>query len=675
MHTRESIMNLMLKSLMLIYNNMNGGIPYMAGRKAEVPSTYTDTRNGNNNRNTMLLHNSDQSKYRMQGFNDNTQFFNPWIESNSKPVAPQSNKYSFKSQDSKGNPTRLWHNINFPENFRSPVDNKVTMEMLRALNNKKREKPESLNDMMFKPYNYSNDNGQSMSNRSTHFQKNNGKSRLVSSTEMPNSTIVPEQNDPNEKYYYNQDMIKEMKRDVKLDYPNYAYNKSLDGYNIDPLFPLHILPSGADLSNPVKGEALNVESKCKNCKYITPKEVMELIRKERELNEKHLTNYMMKLNKSVEKVMNNFKELSDRVLQREEKLLAHQYNQLSVRPTEEELARPIKTPIPILNPVMKPKRYEQFKSNWKKVKLFVNIGKFYFIALKMVKQRVKRETTFLNRERTKEDDHSEIRNFLQQELKLFFSEFTYIQDISFVLDEKTDEVEKIEIFSKITSLMRTLFKCLVNKTLKHGIPNLPKRLLYVLYTYVADNFYYHQTFLSSFEVFRLDFNFYGEVYKLSKSQRGMIIAFLLLNKTLIPHILLKPNLVFVKQKNDKSIVNLKYFASILHYLVRDAFKYNPIMVKDRINLTNYYRSYHLDDFSKFENAMDKFESDRDFGNLFETKSDLIKEEDLKIFFYENRTFIESFKDDIFSWASEFGHNINNLWENRKKFIKIEDIIN
>ena len=73
--------------------------------------------------------------------------------------------------------------------------------------------------------------------------------------------------------------------------------------------------------------------------------------------------------------------------------------------------------------------------------------------------------------------------------------------------------------------------------------------------------------------------------------------------------------------------------------------------------------------------MDKFESDHDFGNLFETKSNLIKESELQIFFNGNITFVESLKDDIFTWACEFAHNINNLWENRKKFIKVEDIIN
>ena len=608
---------------------------------------YIDTRKGYADKNTMLIHNTNNSLYNKNGYDSNTVYLRPGNDNINK-----NSLYAF-SQNNQS--TSLAHSKDFPQGFRSPLDydNKLTLNNLRAMtyNSKKEPFSHSMDNLIYNSY--SNNN------------INQPRFNLKQSLDNINK----------DKYYYNDQMIDELRQnqEVKVDLPDHMSNTPQNNNN------LNINQSFKNRNNstfqPIQGQPAIIESKCKNCKYITPKEVMEMIRRERESNEKQLNNYMEKLNKSVEKVMNHFKDLSDRVLKREEKLLAIQQNRQTAVISEEELERPIRTPIPILKPILKKKRYEMFRGNWKKIKYLARMVFLYLIFLKMAKMRTRRLGILYNRERTKENDYEIIKSFMVVEMKRLFEEFSLIKNMNLIFDEKVTEIDLLDIFSKINSLVRTFFKSLIDKTLKYGLETLPKKLLYVLYTYIVDKFYFHQTFLSSFEINRLTFNLYGEITKLTKSQRGMIIALLLINKVFIPYVCMRVEMIFTDKKDEREIQNYRYFGTILHYLIRDTFKLNPVFFKDRMNLVNYYRNYHLDDYAKFQTAMDNYDSEKDYGNLFEESLNLLPEKYYRVYLKYNKAFVEQFKDDLLNWAGDFGFNIHQLWENRKKFIKIEDIVN
>lgn len=692
----------------MIYNNYDNSKKYAFN--------LYDTKADPNDKNTLLIHNTNKNKYKESVYNNNTITIPPNIIGNPNFSNFGINKSSLEPFLKSNDIYNLNHNTNnYHKNFLSPLDNNITLDKIRGKIYNQRPTPYYIGNTIYNSYKdkYNNSSNsqrlqtfnlkksvkeiqlkkacdrdfelsdisnKDVKNKNTNFMSsdiiiNKDYSNMHTSSVNKNSNI---EDSYNFNLLNNKLFKKEIKRDINLNYPDFKYNKSIEAYNQDPLFPNTILPSKASISNPIKGEPITIESSCKNCKFITPKEVMEMIKNERKANEMRINNYLNKLNKSVETVMNNFNILSNRVLQREEKILSLYQNQLGVRPIESDLLNrnDVKTPIPILNPVLKPKRYNRFKNNWKKVKLFCKVALFYFIVYKMGNNRNKKLGIFYNRDRTKESDYLIIKSFLLQEMKLFFDEFTLLnlKDELLLFNNEADEIKKLESFNKINSLLKTFIKCLIDKTLVLATATLPKKLLYVLYTYVTDKFYYHQTFLSTFEINRLEFNFYGEVKKFSKPQRGMIISFLLINKIFVQEVLLRPNKVFLHVREEIAVNNLYIIGSVIHYLVRDSFRRNPVYVKDKLNLANYYRNYHLDNYTIYQTAMDKFDSDKDFGNLFEVKTKLIDERELSIYFNENRLYVEQLKDDIFNWGCEFSNSIYKLWENRKAFIKPEDII-
>lgn len=593
---------------------------------------YNDTQKFHNDKNTLLIHNSLKNKYRNDLVYDDNTLKSTRIHnnlSNPKPVLDLN--------------SNLVYNKDYHINLKSPIDNRISLQSLQAqvYENKSKLKKENVDYsfLISKPFSY----------------KDNSINKL---------------NTPVHERGFNQ----QMESQPKTPHQNLYFNSSNDYI--------------------IKGEPIGNDNKCTNCKIITPKEIMELIIRERESSQKQVNSYLSNIKQNMEDVMKRFESISKRVLNREEEMYKLKINQMKVRPfsnesnenntnkynNSNENSNKSFTPIPILNPVMKPKQYKLIKNKWKKVKEATRILVYYYVVFKKAKQRHFRLSVFINREKTIMNDVELIKSFFIPELKPVFDEMKLNKNKSLIFDEKTEGNEATIIFNLLTNILRIVFKSLINKTLQKSIHTLPNKLLHVLYTYINNGFYYHQTFLSTFEINRLSFNIYGQTVSITKSQRGMIISLLIINKILIPYIFLNPqeNYLYNERLSGKEIVNFKILSTLLYYLTIDAFRFNPVIYKDRVNILNYYRNYHLDDYNKYQTAMDLFDNDKDYGNLYESefisKLNLFPELIYKIFLKYNKLFSLQLIDDIHNWGEEFGEGVFNVVENRRKFLKKEDFL-
>lgn len=646
---------------------------------------FTNTFKGSGNKNTMLIHNT-LGYNRKPLLNENTISY-PLLTDNNRIQKDPSSLSDFMRDHYAD---ALYTNASsdkFKRHIRSPLDNRITLDTLKALN--KPKPPFEIMDVMFNNY-YKEKNKEEV-NKYDYYKKQKEDLEKLDINQISNHKIIAQIKKEAKDYEFPipSKMKKELYPKTKVlsaqgryekDNPDDSSDEEEDeneykDYNVNKINKVH--PRYKEIvENPVQGEPVGVEPKCKHCKYIKPEEVIGMIKEEREKNERRIQDYMNKVNKSVEVMMNRLETLTSRVLNRENNLLKYQENKLKVRPSEvnEDMDKPPRTPIPILNPIMKPKRYERMKSHWKTIKKIANFCLFYYTLKKYCANRNKREGIFLVREKTMKSDYQIIKYFISGQMTRLFEDFDKIKHINLAFNNDTNKMELLETSQIINSLLRTFFKCLIENTLRIGVTNLPKNILYVLYTYIVDKFYYQQEFLTSFEINRLDFNMKGETVNFHFARRGMILAFLIINKVFIQEVLLSSEDVFIEEKDLNTKTNYKFFGSILHYLVRDAFRASPVFIKDRVNITNYYRNYHLDDYSRFETAMDKVMSDVDYGKLFETKNKLIPEKDIYIYFKENLLFKKQFEEDISVWAKEFAESINLMWTNRKEFVRVEDIL-
>lgn len=112
--------------------------------------------------------------------------------------------------------------------------------------------------------------------------------------------------------------------------------------------------------------------------------------------------------------------------------------------------------------------------------------------------------------------------------------------------------------------------------------------------------------------------------------------------------------IFLEFKSYPNIdITAKYIGSIMHYLTRDTFQNDPVMLKELIALINYYRNYHLFN-EQVEKQQDIFNSNMVFLDEDEFAEFLIPEGQINQFWNLNGAFVETYKNFIYAWACKLG---------------------
>ena len=220
------------------------------------------------------------------------------------------------------------------------------------------------------------------------------------------------------------------------------------------------------------------------------------------------------------------------------------------------------------------------------------------------------------------------------------------------------------------------------------LSKIPERIQQAIYEYIKDGAYFPRKYLTTFQISRLNFEFYGATKNLTDEQSAMLLAFLLLSVVASQKILCNIRETVKQYKDEVNVlISSKYVAAILHYLVKETFKKDIESLDDIYALFNYYRNYHIDnEFIEKSEIKDISKEDYEFEGLPNVNEDeyskfFTKEEEIEDFFSMNESFVSAFKNYIFIWALKLAKLIKEKFSKkdptllpRKPLAKPEDKI-
>lgn len=281
---------------------------------------------------------------------------------------------------------------------------------------------------------------------------------------------------------------------------------------------------------------------------------------------------------------------------------------------------------------------------------------------------------------------------LNKELNKNYSYDNYLSNP--IMYNKEDEL--FQYFLKL--FLKTL---IVNAT---EIQELNTKVQEILYSYIRDRVYFNKHFLSSFEVNRLKFNFFGETTENTKSGRAMILSYLIIIKTFIHYGLLNDENIDNENNiaNNANILNefnitkttkmfIKIFVSILHFITRETFRNKPVMIRNKNNLCNYYRNYQIYN-SDIDNSKDKdlldinnlknsykyynnnllneYITDVNYTDIDEYYKDnlMVPEEIVFAYCRKYSDFVDSYKSSLYKWSVLLANNLKRKYGKRKKYV-------
>lgn len=237
---------------------------------------------------------------------------------------------------------------------------------------------------------------------------------------------------------------------------------------------------------------------------------------------------------------------------------------------------------------------------------------------------------------------------LWEELKVF-------EDLNLEF-KNIDSTTKIRKQSqKIIVLIKKFLENLISKSTK--TPDIPERVQQIIYNFIKDKAYFPRKFLTTYQINRLNFHYYGSTKELNEEQRAMMIATLLISEISVLQILLNIKANFVEFRNYPNIeLSCKYLASILHYLVKRTFLVHPEMNRETISLLDYYRNYHLYN-ALLEKQTDIYNKDVNVLDDDEISVFLIPEDQISEFWNINAEAVSMFQNYIYNWAYRLAKGI------------------
>ena len=315
-----------------------------------------------------------------------------------------------------------------------------------------------------------------------------------------------------------------------------------------------------------------------------------------------------------------------------------------------QVKKNIKIPDNIKKP--EPPRRGLKRDWWKLCRDFCNVYAFFSTGRKYSEFAKVRENLIANKTKAMIHDISVLKDWVISITQSFWDEFKVFTDLDVSFKNIDSKLKITRESQKIIAMIRKYLESLISNSTK--LQDVPERVQLILYSYIKDKGYFPKDYLSTYQINRVDFNFYGGTKNLSIDQVGMLIAFLIISGITVQQILLHIKDNFVEFRNYPNIeISAKYIGSIMHYLTRDTFNNNPIMLKEILALMNYYRTYHI--YNKaVESQEDIFNNNMEFKDEDEFAELLIPHSSITEFWNLNAEFIETFKEYVYSWACRLG---------------------
>lgn len=307
-----------------------------------------------------------------------------------------------------------------------------------------------------------------------------------------------------------------------------------------------------------------------------------------------------------------------------------------------------------------PKKEEPKKNGlkrdwWRLCRDFCNVYAFFSTGRKYSEFAKVRDNLISNKTKSMVQDINVLKEWVISITQSFWDEFKVFNDLNVSFKNIDSKLKITRESQKIIAMIRKYLEALISNSTK--LADIPERVQQIIYSYIKDKGYFPKKYLSTYQINRVDYNFYGGTKNLKDDQVGMLVAFLIISGVTVQQVLLHMKDNFVEFRNYPNIdISAKYIGSIMHYLTRDTFNNNPTMLKDILALMNYYRNYHI--YNKaVESQDDIFNNNMAFRDEDEFADYLVQESSITEFWNLNPQFVETFKNYVYSWASRLGRLI------------------
>ena len=304
---------------------------------------------------------------------------------------------------------------------------------------------------------------------------------------------------------------------------------------------------------------------------------------------------------------------------------------------------------------------------WKLAKDFTELFVYYKTAMKYSKNRKIRNKRINERKKIIGNELLILKDWIISIEQPFWNEFKVFKNLNLSFKHSNSKVKKEKEIQKIIAIIKKYMENLILKTEK--LKDIPLRIQKILYNFIKEKNYFPKLFLSTNQVNRLDFHFYGSTRMMNESQRSMLLSFLLINGVTVQQILLHIGEHFPEFKNLKDInTSAKIIGSIIHYLTKDTYSNNPNMIKNFFALLNYYKNYHLNN-NEINNCEDIFGDDMIYKDYDEFTKYLINKSDLSEFWDFDTKFIETYQEFIYGWGVKLSNLIINKFAQKDPDLK------
>jgi hypothetical protein len=311
-----------------------------------------------------------------------------------------------------------------------------------------------------------------------------------------------------------------------------------------------------------------------------------------------------------------------------------------------------KTDIPEKKPQPEPPRKGLKRDWWKLCRDWVLVYTYFSTGRKYSDFAKVRNNLIANKTKALQQDLGVLKEWVISITQSFWDEFKVFTDLNVSFKNIDSKLKITRESQKIIAMIRKFLESLITNSTK--LQDIPERVQLILYSYIKDKAYFPKNYLSTYQINRVDYYFYGSTKNVKPDQVGMLIAFLIISVVTVQQILLHMKENFVEFRNYPNIdITGKYVGSIMHYLVRDTFNNNPTMLKEILALMNFYRNYHI--YNKaVESQDDIFNNNMAFKDEDEFADFLVPESSITEFWSLNAEFVQTFKNYVYSWATRLG---------------------
>ena len=301
---------------------------------------------------------------------------------------------------------------------------------------------------------------------------------------------------------------------------------------------------------------------------------------------------------------------------------------------------------------------------WRLCRDFCNVYAFFSTGRKYSEFAKVRDNLINSKNKDMIQDIQVLKEWVISITQSFWDEFKVFTDLNVSFKNIDSKLKITSESQKIIAMIRKYLESLINNSTK--LQDIPERVQQIIYNYVKDKGYFSKKYLTTYQINRIDYNFYGGTRKLNDAQVGMITAFLIISSVTVQQVLLHMKDNFVEFRNYPNIdITAKYVGSIMHYLTRDTFNNDPVMLKALLPLMNYYRNYHI--YNKnVEQQDDIFNNNMTFKDEDEIAEYLVPESSITEFWTLNPEFINTFKNHVYQWATRLGKLIRLKYQKSDK---------